>query len=148
MDVATPGDCATASLKIRGMEIDAFADLTGDDNPIHLDSEYAQQVGASRLVEANGTAGAAAGPFDGRVAHGMLTASVISSAVAKLPGDIVYLSQDLTFEGPVYAGETVTATVSVTESLGEDHRRLHTTAAVDDTTVVSGEAVVLTYPSR
>jgi 3-hydroxybutyryl-CoA dehydratase len=85
--------------------------------------------------------------FGGRIAHGMLSAGPISAALADLPGDVIYLSQDLVFENPVYPGDTVTATVEVVEDLGNDRIRVDTSAETDDgETVVSGEAVVLSVP--
>ncbi|WP_290819257.1 MaoC/PaaZ C-terminal domain-containing protein [Halovivax sp.] len=152
MAVAGPGDAASASLDIGQAEIDAFADLVGDENPVHLDPAYAREVGAEPSTAADGgpTEGDCGdgqpdddGLFDGTIAHGMLAAGVISSALANLPGDIVYVSQDLSFERPVYPGRTVTATAEVAEDLGNDMLRAHTDATVGDETVVSGEAVVL-----
>jgi 3-hydroxybutyryl-CoA dehydratase len=128
MPVASVGDTAEASITVTEQTIEAFADLTGDHNPIHEDPEYASET-----------------MFGGRIAHGMLSAAPISAAAADLPGDIIYLSQDLTFENPVYPGDTVTATVEVVEDLGGDRVRLDTTAETDET-VVSGEAVVLSVP--
>lgn len=127
MPVADAGDTATAALTVTRETIDAYADLTGDDNPLHLDDDYA-----------------ADGAFGGVVAHGMLTAGVVSAALADLPGDVVYISQNLDFEAPVHPGDTVTATVEVVEHLGGDRLRVDTTATVDDgEAVMTGEAVVL-----
>nr|WP_223302217.1 MaoC/PaaZ C-terminal domain-containing protein [Haladaptatus sp. R4] len=83
MPVASVGDAETATLELTQERIDQFAALTGDENPLHVDEEYAEE-----------------GLFGGRVAHGALTASVVSAALAALPGDIVYLSQNLEFENP------------------------------------------------
>ena len=110
--------------------IRAFADLTGDHNPIHLDDSYA-----------------AGTRFGRRIAHGMLAASLISATLANdLPGSgTVYLSQSLQFKAPVYPGDTVTATVEVT-ALRPDKPlvTLVTTCTKQDGTVVlEGEAVVL-----
>ena len=137
MPVAAPGDAAEAALAVTEETIDAYADLTGDDNPIHLDDDYAAETF-----------------FGGRVAHGMLSAGVVSAALADLPGDIVYLSQDLDFENPVRPGQTVTATATVTEDLGDDRLRVETVAEAEDTEsdggdadrVLSGEAVVMSVP--
>lgn len=131
MPIAAPGDSAEASLSITESAIDAYAELTGDDNPIHLDDDYAAETF-----------------FDGRVAHGMFTAGAVSAALADLPGDIVYLSQDLTFENPVRPGQTVTATVEVVERLGDDRLCVETVARTDEEQVLSGEAVVLSLPHR
>jgi len=90
--------------------------------------------------------------FDGRVAHGMLSAGVVSAALADLDGDIVYLSQDLQFEAPVRPGDTVTATAEVVEDLGNDQLRVQTTVtaasdeSLEDTVVLSGDAIVMSVP--
>jgi 3-hydroxybutyryl-CoA dehydratase len=135
MPVATVGDAAEASLAVAEETIDDYAALVGDDNPIHLDGDYA----ADTL-------------FGGRVAHGMLSAGVVSAALAELPGDVVYLEQDLDFENPVRPGDTVTATATVVEELGGDRVRVETIAETDGEAdgdgrrVLSGEAVVLSVP--
>ncbi len=85
------------------------------------------------------------GLFGGRVAHGALTASVVSAASAALLGDIVYLSQNLEFENPVRSGETVTATATVTEDLGEDRLAVEISAETDKR-VLSGETTILSLP--
>jgi 3-hydroxybutyryl-CoA dehydratase len=83
----------------------------------------------------------------------MLSAGVVSAALADLPGDIVYLSQDVEFENPVRPGQTVTATVTVQEELGDDRLRVETVAEAEETDsegesqrVLSGEAVVMSVP--
>jgi len=126
MPVASVGDAATATLSVDQSTIDQYAALTGDDNPLHLDAEYA-----------------ADGMFGGPIAHGMLTAGVISAAMADLPGDVIYRSQELRFEAPVRPGDTVTATAEVTEALGGDRLAVETTAETATETVVTGDAVVL-----
>ncbi|WP_458207528.1 MaoC family dehydratase [Haladaptatus sp. NG-SE-30] len=125
MPAATVGDSTESTLEVTQERIDQFAALTGDDNPLHVDAEYADE-----------------GLFGGRVAHGALTASVVSAALADLDGDIVYLSQDLSFENPVRPGETVTATATVVEDLGDDRLRVEI-GAETERPVLSGEAVVL-----
>ncbi|PSP55840.1 acyl dehydratase [Halobacteriales archaeon QS_1_67_19] len=129
MPVATVDDTAEATLTVTDETIDAYADLTGDENPIHTDADYAAET-----------------MFGGRVAHGMLTAGVVSAALADLPGDIVYLSQELDFENPVGPGQTVTATATVVEELGDDRLRVQTIAETDAERVLSGTAVVLSLP--
>jgi 3-hydroxybutyryl-CoA dehydratase len=125
MPVAGPGDRATAERTVTAARIDAYADLVGDDNPLHRDPAYAEET-----------------LFGGIVAHGMFGAGIISAALADLPGDIVYVSQDLDFLAPVRPGDTVTATVEVREVAGDDRLRVETTARTDET-VIEGEAVVL-----
>ncbi|WP_277555911.1 MaoC family dehydratase [Halobaculum limi] len=129
MPVATVGDTVTASREVTTDRIDAYADLTGDDNPIHLDDDYAAHT-----------------MFGGRIAHGMFGVGVISAALASLPGDIIYLNQDCGFEAPVRPGETVTAEATVVEDLGSDRVRVETVATVDDEVVIDGEATVLSVP--
>ncbi|MFB6093891.1 MAG: MaoC family dehydratase [Halanaeroarchaeum sp.] len=126
MPVASPGDTATASLSVTDSTIEEYADLVGDHNPLHLDPAYA-----------------ADGIFGGRVAHGMLSAGVVSAALASLPGDIVYLSQDLAFEAPVRPGATVRATVTVEDRTDDDRLVVDTTATSDGETVLTGTATVL-----
>jgi 3-hydroxybutyryl-CoA dehydratase len=124
------GDTAEFSKTIKDEDVRVFADLTGDHNPVHLDESYA---GGTR--------------FGRRVAHGMLTASLISSVLAnKLPGEgTVYLSQSLKFVAPVYLDDTVTARVTVT-GIRED-KPIATLETVclnqRNETLVKGEAVVL-----
>jgi 3-hydroxybutyryl-CoA dehydratase len=124
------GDSATISKTITDTEIKLFADLIGDHNSVHLDDEYARKT-----------------RFGRRIAHGMLSASLISTAVGtKLPGaGTVYLSQNFQFVAPVYPGDTVTARVTVTK-IRED-KPIVTLETVclnqNGETVVKGEAVVL-----
>lgn len=129
MPVAAVDDAATASIDVTTETIDRYAALTGDENPIHLDEAYASET-----------------MFGGRVAHGMLAAGVVSAALASLPGDIVYLDQECSFEAPVRPGDTVEARATVAESLDGDRLRVETVAAVDDETVLEGEATVLSLP--
>jgi len=109
-----------------------FADLTGDHNPLHLDEEFAKRT-----------------RFKGRVVHGMLTASFLSTVVAIMPGPgTIYLSQSLFFHAPVRIGDTVEAQVTVTE-INAVHKRvqLKTVCRVGDKVVLDGEALVL-VPTR
>ncbi|NHN43422.1 MaoC family dehydratase [Halorubellus sp. JP-L1] len=134
MPVASVGDTAGATKTITRTDIEAYADLVGDTNPIHVDDDYAEAT-----------------MFDGRVAHGMLSAGVVSAALADLAGDVVYLSQDLQFEAPVHPGDTVTATADVVEDVGNDQLRVQTTVVTGDdtdepTTVLSGDAIVMSVP--
>jgi len=130
MPVASVGDTTTATETVTREDIEAYADLVGDHNPIHVDDDYAADT-----------------MFDGRVAHGMLSAGVVSAALADLDGDVIYLSQDLQFEAPVRPGDTVTATAEVVEDVGDDQLRVATTVTTqDDTTVLSGDAIVMSVP--
>jgi 3-hydroxybutyryl-CoA dehydratase len=116
---------------ITDADVRAFADLTGDHNPLHLDEEFARTT-----------------RFKGRVAHGMLTASYFSTALAILPGPgTVYLSQTLAFRAPVRIGDTVEARVTVSEIRDKGRVVLKTVGMVGDTVVVDGEALAM-VPSR
>lgn len=126
MAVASIGDTATAEMDVTREDVERFAALTGDDNPLHVDPDYAAES-----------------VFGEPVAHGMLTASAVSAALADLPGDVVYVSQDLDFTEPVVPGETLTAEVEVIEELPDDRLRVRTIASVDGDRAIEGEAVVM-----
>lgn len=96
------GDTASLSKTITLLDVDNFAEVTGDYNPAHMDDEFA-----------------ATDIFGKVVAHGMLTAGLVSAVLGtKLPGPgTIYLSQDMKFERPVFPGDTITATVTVLEKI-------------------------------
>ena len=122
------GMTATFAKTITEADIVLFAGASGDNNAMHINQEFAATT-----------------PFKSCIAHGMLTASVISAAIAnKLPGPgTIYLSQTLQFKAPVRAGDTVRATVSVKELIREKRLVwLTTVCSVKDTTVITGEALV------
>jgi 3-hydroxybutyryl-CoA dehydratase len=127
------GLARTLAKTITDREIDLFAAVSSDHNPVHLDDAYAQ-----------GTI------FGGRIAHGMLTAALISAVIGEqLPGHgTVYLKQALTFLAPVRPGDRVEARVEVREiDLRRRRVTLECRCAVGDTVVLKGEALVLA-PSR
>ena len=127
------GMSAAFAKTITEADIVMFAGVSGDNNAIHINEEFA----ASTL-------------FKGRIAHGMLSASVISAAIAnKLPGPgTIYMSQSLRFRAPVRAGDTVRATVTVKELMPERCRvLLGTECAVGGQVVIEGEALVALPPS-
>ena len=103
----TEGMSATFAKTITEADIILFAGASGDNNAIHINEEFARST-----------------PFGGRIAHGFLTASTISAAVAnKLPGPgTIYLSQQMNFRAPVRPGDTVHATVTVKEVVREKAR--------------------------
>lgn len=124
------GDSAEITRTIEQTEIDAFAEITGDHNPVHVDEEFAKST-----------------RFGRRIAHGMLTASLISSVLAnKLPGEgSIYLGQTLQFVAPVFPGDEVTARVTVKE-IREDKPilKLETICLKQGgEVVIRGEATVL-----
>ena len=129
------GMTATFAKTITEADIVLFAGASGDNNAMHINEEFASTT-----------------PFKGRIAHGMLSASVISAAIAnKLPGPgTIYMKQNLEFRAPVRAGDTVHATVTVREMQPEKKRVvLETVCTVRGTVVISGEALVkATSPKR
>lgn len=113
--------------------IQSFADLSGDNNPIHLDEEYAAKT-----------------MFKGRISHGMLSATFLSTIFGTvMPGEgCIYMSQNLRFKAPVRHGDMVVATVEVTEKFPEKNRvAFKTQCKVGDTVVIDGDALVIA-PSR
>jgi 3-hydroxybutyryl-CoA dehydratase len=118
---------------IENRDIEMFAEVSTDHNPVHLDDAYAQDT-----------------IFGGRIAHGMLTAGLISAVIGEqLPGHgSVYLGQTLKFMAPVRPGDTVVAEVTVREiDHGKRRVTLDCRCLVGDTVVLKGEALVLA-PSR
>jgi len=124
------GQSAEFTKSISDEDVMSFAKITGDFNPVHVD-----EVTASNSR------------FGGRIAHGMLTAGLISAALAgKLPGPgSVYLSQTLRFTGPVRIGDTVTATVQVIEIVAAKRRVKLSTVCSNQRgeKVIEGEALVM-----
>lgn len=122
------GDCI--SKVITATDVDGFAKITLDNNPVHLDEEYARTT-----------------IFKKRIAHGMICAGLISAVLGtKLPGNgTIYMKQDLVFKRPVYLGDEITARVEVIEKIEEKKRlRLRTWATnAEGTVVVDGEALVM-----
>ncbi|MBL8482859.1 MAG: MaoC family dehydratase [Rhodocyclaceae bacterium] len=122
------GMTATFAKTVTEADIVMFAGVSGDVNAIHINEEYAQTT-----------------QFGGRIAHGMLSASVISAAIAtQLPGPgSVYMKQSLNFRAPVRPGDTVHATVRVSEIMLDKRRvLLETVCRVRDTVVIDGEALI------
>jgi 3-hydroxybutyryl-CoA dehydratase len=119
--------------EVTDRDIALFAEVSTDRNPVHLDEDYAQQT-----------------IFGGRIAHGMLTAGLVSAVIGEqLPGHgTVYLGQSIRFLGPVRPGDRVTAEVEVT-AIDHAKRRvtMDTRCLVDGKKVLAGEALVLA-PSR
>lgn len=122
------GMTASVGKTISDADIVLYSAVSTDTNPLHLDEESA----AHSL-------------FKGRIAHGMLSAGLISAALGtKLPGPgAIYIAQSLRFRAPVRPGDTVTATVEVT-ALDPERKRatLKTTCSVKGKPVIEGEASV------
>lgn len=114
------------SKELSDEDVRQFAAISGDTNPLHLDDDFAEKT-----------------RFGGRIVHGTLVGGLISAALARVPGLVVYLSQDLEFHNPVRIGATVTAVCEIVEDLGNDQYRLTTRVYDDDRTVIDGEAVIL-----
>ena len=127
------GMSATFAKTITDADLVLFVGVSGDTNPVHLDEDYA-----------------AGTMFKGRVAHGALTASFISTVLGtKLPGPgSIYVAQTLKFKAPVHVGDTVTARCEVIELLPERKFVIFKTQCfVRETLVIDGEAT-LKLPSR
>lgn len=127
------GQTASLSKTITEADILMYAAVSLDTNPVHIDAEAAR-----------------GSIFGERIAHGMLSAGLISALLGtRLPGPgTLYMRQSLRFAAPVKIGQTVTATVEVTALSPEKKRAtLKTTCMVGDTLVIDGEAYVQP-PSR
>jgi len=127
------GMTRSLSKVVTDRDIELFAEVSTDHNPVHLNDAYAQDT-----------------IFEGRIAHGMLTAGLISAVIGdQLPGHgTVYLGQSLKFMAPVRPGDLVDAAVTVI-SIDHSKRRvqLETNCKIDGKIVLKGEATVLA-PSR
>jgi 3-hydroxybutyryl-CoA dehydratase len=125
----TIGDTTTFSKTISEADILLFAAVSGDNYPLHVDAEYAKTT-----------------RFGQRAAHGMLTASLLSTVVGLMlqrPGGI-YVEQSLRFRAPVFIGDTLTATAEVTELIPE-RRRLRVRGNIVNQrgeTVLDGDGVI------
>ena len=123
------GQSAEATRTVSEADIMAFAEVSGDHNPVHLDAAFAATT-----------------PFKERIAHGMLSASYISALIAsRLPGPgAIYISQTLAFKRPVKINDTVTTRVEITELNPEKARAtLACTCTVNGKVVLEGDAVVM-----
>lgn len=123
------GQSAQLVRTVGEADIVAFAQVTGDTNPVHLDADYAAKTS-----------------FGGRIAHGMLSAGYISAVLGTaLPGPgAIYLSQTLKFKRPVRIGDEVTAVVTISEiNEAKAQVTLATVCKVGGKAVVDGEAVVM-----
>ena len=129
IDELKVGDSAKFSKTISESDVYLFAGVTGDLNPAHVNEDYAKDT-----------------YFKTRVAHGMLSASFISTVIGTmLPGPgTVYMRQEANFVAPVKIGDTVTAVVEIAEIMAEKKRIRLKTYCInqDNQTVVDGEAIV------
>ncbi len=125
---ARAGDRVERTFQVTDAAIEAFADASGDHNPLHLDDAFAATT-----------------RFGGRIAHGMLTASFVSALIGNdLPGPgTVYLGQELRFRAPVRPGDAVRCEVEVEAVDARGRATLATRAWVGETLVLDGTARVL-----
>ena len=123
------GEGAEYAKTVSEADIYLYAGITGDNNPAHINEEYAKSTF-----------------FKTRIAHGMLAAGFISAVIGtKLPGPgTIYIRQELSFLAPVRIGDTITARAEVSEVVTEKNRvKLKTTCMNQDGTIVlDGEALV------
>lgn len=127
------GQSAIFAKTVTEADIAAFAGVSGDFNPVHVNEEFARNT-----------------MFKGRIAHGMLSAAFISTVFGmKLPGPgCIYVSQMLKFKAPVKIGDTVVARVEVTNLVPEKKfATFKTTCTVGDKVVLDGEATLM-VPSK
>ncbi|GAB4428479.1 MAG: MaoC family dehydratase [Bacteroidia bacterium] len=127
----TPGQRYEKTFSYTQAEVDTFADISGDRNPIHLDADYAAQT-----------------PFKRPIIHGFLGGSIFSRLLGtEFPGEgTIYLEQHLHFKRPMYVDQTYRAVLTVVEVDPDKHRARLSTQVVQDADgklVIDGEAFVL-----
>lgn len=123
------GQTALYARTLTETDIVLFAGISGDNNPVHINEEFASNT-----------------MFSGRIAHGMLTAAFISTVLGmKLPGPgAIYVSQTLRWKAPVRAGDTLNVRATVADLVPEKRRAtLSTVVTVGNRVVLEGEAVVI-----
>ena len=128
-DELSVGQTAETTHVVGAADIEAFAAVSGDFNPVHMDEVYASTTA-----------------FGGRIAHGMLAAAYISAVLGnQLPGPgAMYLSQSLSFRRPVKCGDPVTARVTVKAlDAAKGHATLETVCLINGKTAVDGEALIM-----
>jgi 3-hydroxybutyryl-CoA dehydratase len=128
-----PGMSESFAKKVSERDIQLFGEVSGDINPVHFDEEYAKNT-----------------MFKGRIAHGVLSVSYLSTVLGmKMPGPgTIFMSATTRFKAPVRIGDTVIATCTVREVNAEKRRVIFDCVCkVGDVTVVDGEALVMA-PSR
>jgi len=125
------GQSAVLAKTVTDADVVIFAGISMDTNPMHVNEEFASNT-----------------MFKGRIAHGMLGASLISAVFGtKFPGaGCIYVSQSLKFKAPVKIGDTMVARVTVTKMTEKKHNgfvEFETIVTVGDTKVIEGEAMLL-----
>lgn len=130
MRIPAVGERATRTMRVTDEQIDAFAGLSGDRNPVHFDDAFAHRIG-----------------FEGRIAHGAVTASLLSAVLGMdLPGPgSVFLEQRVRFLAPVRPGTTISASLEVTHVRPDKPIITLAATVIDDhgTRVADGELVAL-----
>lgn len=113
---------------IKERDVESFANLSGDINPLHIDETYAEKT-----------------IFKGRIVHGAYTAALISAVIGtKLPGPgCIYISQKVEFKAPVRIGDTVTVIAKIIKLIGSSKRAIiNTNCMVGKKIVLAGEAII------
>jgi 3-hydroxybutyryl-CoA dehydratase len=125
------GDSAEISKTVTETDINDFARVTGDFNPVHLDQAYAEKT-----------------IFKGRIAHGLLSLGFISAILGNiLPGHgAIYLSQEVKFLAPVRIGDTITAKVEVMELIPEKNRVKFRTTCINQEGNIVVEGIAWAMP--
>ncbi len=129
IDELKPGMSESLARTVSERDIELFGEVSGDTNPVHFDEAFAKTT-----------------MFKGRIAHGMLSASYISTVLGmKMPGPgTIFLSLTARFKAPVRIGDTVVTTCTVREINAEKRRAVFDCVCkVKDTTVIEGEALVM-----
>ncbi|MBS0470525.1 MAG: MaoC family dehydratase [Proteobacteria bacterium] len=132
IDELEPGMSESFTKTVSESDIQKFGEVSGDVNPVHFDEEWAKTT-----------------MFKGRIAHGVLSASYISTVLGmKMPGPgTIFMSLTTRFKAPVRIGDTVVATCTVREVNAEKRRVVFDCVCkVGDVTVVDGEAMVMAPP--
>ena len=133
IDDLKPGRSESFSRTVSESDVQKFGEISGDVNPVHFDEEWAKTT-----------------PFKGRIAHGVLSASYISTVLGmRMPGPgTIFMQLTTRFKAPVRIGDTVTATCTVREVNAEKRRvTFDCTCKVKELVVVEGEALVMA-PAR
>ena len=129
IDELKPGMSASFTKTVSESDVQKFGEVSGDMNPVHFDEEYARAT-----------------MFKGRIAHGVLSASYISTVLGmQMPGPgTIFMNVSCRFRAPVRIGETVTATCTIRE-VNQERRRVifDCICKVGEKTVVDGEALVM-----
>jgi len=123
-----PGMSESFTKEVSARDVELFGEISGDTNPVHFDEDFAKKT-----------------VFKGRIAHGVLSASFISTVLGmKMPGPgAIFLSLTTRFKAPVRIGDTVTATCTVREVQPKRRILFDCVCKVGDTVVVEGEALVM-----